>query len=134
MAFHTFAPDAAARKCLYGEIWKSGSSAGRNQLVPDTRLDPQTVYDREALDSLCMNTLPYAIRYRVAEFTGAELKVWMCFLSHANRQGKRAFVGMKRLLDETGLSEHGLDNAIAGLKKKGWINRFPLVNAQLASA
>ena len=47
-------------------------------------------------DNLIFKHLPYQVRSRLNEFTGAELKVWLCLLSH---------------------------NAIGGLKDKGWIVR-----------
>ncbi len=88
------------------------------------------LYEAEASDSICLNTLPYAIRQRLSEFTGGELKAFLCLLSHANRKEMRVWAGMKLLIRETGLSENGLDNAIAGLKKKGWIKRFQTVNSK----
>jgi hypothetical protein len=89
---------------------------------------PESIYRAEAEDSICLNTLPYAIRARLSEFTGAELKLLLCLLSHANRKEMRVWAGMKLMLRETGLSKFGLDAAIAGLKKKGWIKRFQIVN------
>lgn len=75
-------------------------------------------------DALMFKRLSYEIRCRLNEFTGAEFKVWMCLLSHANsKRGNRAWCGIKLIARETGLSKHGVDDAIAGLKEKGWIVR-----------
>ena len=75
-------------------------------------------------DKLIFKHLPYQVRSRLNEFTGAELKVWLCLLSHANsKHDGKAFPGISLMVRETGLSKHGVDNAIGGLKDKGWIVR-----------
>jgi hypothetical protein len=75
-------------------------------------------------DNLIFKHLPYQVRSRLNEFTGAELKVWICLLSHANsKHDGKAFPGISLMVRETGLSKHGVDNAIGGLKDKGWIVR-----------
>ena len=82
----------------------------------------------EAETSLCLNRLPYHIRARICEFTGAELKVWIALLSHANKDSRRAWVGYNLLMRETGLSYHGVKEAIRGLRQKGWISRYQTVD------
>ncbi|HWZ82837.1 MAG TPA: hypothetical protein VNW47_09445 [Terriglobales bacterium] len=93
------------------------------------RDETQDVYAAERACSITLNTLKYAVRYRLSEFTGAELKVFICLLSHANNKTKRAWVGLGAVLRETGLSQCGIKLAIAGLKRKGWIKRFQVRHA-----
>src|SRR5712664_45104 len=50
----------------------------------DKQQETAAILEREAKDSLALNRLPYEIRYRITEFTGAEFKVWMAHLSHAH--------------------------------------------------
>lgn len=88
------------------------------------------VYELEAKDSIRLNRLPYAIRYRISEFTGAEFKVWMAHLSHAHNKDKRSFAGVELLMNETGLSENGIKNAHAGLVRKRWITRYRAADSQ----
>jgi len=74
---------------------------------------------------LTHKTLPYEIRSRLNEFTGSEYKVWTCLLSHANsKHGGKAWCGVTLMMRETGLSKHGVDDAISGLRAKGWISRY----------
>jgi hypothetical protein len=95
------------------------------------------VYEAEMRDSVSLNTLPFAIRSRLGEFTGAELKVYLCLLGHANVKSLRTWAGLSLVRRETGLSEHGVTMAIAGLVRKRWIKRFgtrdPKTNQRRAS-
>lgn len=87
------------------------------------------LYAQEAANSLTLNVLSYDIRYRLSELTGAEFKVWMAHLSHANVSHKRSFPRIETLAQETGLSEHGVKIAHQGLVRKGWLKRIRLLNA-----
>ena len=90
----------------------------------------EQIYEVEASDSLVLNRLDYAIRLRISEFSGAEFKVWMCHLSHANNKSGRSFAGVRMLIRETGLSEHAIKLAHAGLVRKGWLKRYRVVNSK----
>ena len=70
--------------------------------------------------------LPVSIRDRLSELSGAELKVWLCYRSHANAEGI-AWPGRELLGKETGLSNDTISAARAGLGRKRW-----LVPAQVA--
>lgn len=93
-------------------------------------LPESDVVGAEAGNSLCLNRIPYWIRYRLGEFTGAELKVWLAHLSHANKKTKKSFAGVKLLMKETGLSEQGIKLAHRGLVNKGWIKRYQTIDAK----
>ena len=87
--------------------------------------DQSLLFDAEAESSLTFKRLPYQIRSRLNEFTGAEFKVWICLLSHVSeKKHKRAWAGLKLVMRETGLSRHGVEDAVAGLRRKGWITRY----------
>jgi hypothetical protein len=64
--------------------------------------------------------LPVSIRDRLSELSGAELKVWLCYRSHANATGV-AWPGRELLHEETGLSHDTISSARAGLGRKRWL-------------
>ncbi|MGH9634649.1 MAG: hypothetical protein ACRD72_07435 [Candidatus Angelobacter sp.] len=64
--------------------------------------------------------LPVSIRDRLSELSGAELKVWLCYSSHANTDGV-AWPGRELLRKETGLSFDTLSAARASLARKRWL-------------
>jgi hypothetical protein len=64
--------------------------------------------------------LPVSIRDRLSELSGAELKVWVAYRSHANIEGI-AWPGRPLLCEETGLSNDTISAARAGLKRKRWL-------------
>jgi hypothetical protein len=64
--------------------------------------------------------LPVSIRDRLSELSGAELKVWLCYRSHANATGV-AWPGRELLHEETGLSYDTISSARAGLGRKRWL-------------
>ena len=66
--------------------------------------------------------LPVTLRDRLLELTGAELKVWLAYTLHANKQGY-AWPNRETLHRETGLSEDWISTARQGLVKKGWLER-----------
>jgi hypothetical protein len=89
------------------------------------------IFADESADALLFKLLPYQIRARINEFTGAEFKVWIYLLTRANfKHGRRVWAGKKLIMEETGLSEHGVRAAIAGLLGKGWITRCQMVNRE----
>lgn len=88
----------------------------------------ESIMAREAASSLCLNTLPFAIRYRLSEFSGSEFKVWMAHLSHAHRKDKRSFISIALLRRETGLSLATVKAARRGLIKNGWMVRYKAVD------
>ena len=80
------------------------------------------------LRAACANTLPYAIRYRLSEFSASEFKVWIAHLSHAHRKDKRSFITVGLLIRETGLSLATIKLARRGLAKKGWLVKYKCVD------
>jgi hypothetical protein len=64
--------------------------------------------------------LPVGIRDSLSTLSGAELKVWICYMSHANKDGI-AWPGRDLLCDETGLSPETVSSARSGLKRKLWL-------------
>src|SRR5258708_2594054 len=98
--------------------------------TPTSNDNKQAIMEREAASSLNLNRLPYQIRYRLWEFTGAEFKVWMAHLSHAHGKDKRSFPSIALLIEETGLSEAGIMIARRGLVKKGWLVKYAVVDSK----
>jgi hypothetical protein len=64
--------------------------------------------------------LPVSIRDRLSELSGAELKVWLCYRSHANTLGD-AWPGRDLLCTETGLSHDTISAARMSLVRKQWL-------------
>lgn len=64
--------------------------------------------------------LPVSIRHRLWELSGAELKVWLCYRSHANMDGI-AWPGRTLLCKETGLSNDTVSAARSSLSRKRWL-------------
>jgi hypothetical protein len=64
--------------------------------------------------------IPVELRDHLAELTGNELKVWMCYLTHANDEST-AFLSDKTLGDETGLSQCTIQSSKKSLREKHWL-------------
>jgi hypothetical protein len=63
--------------------------------------------------------IPVYMREHLHEFTGAELKVFMCLLLHSGPDNT-AYPSNELMMQETGLSPCGLASAKKGLRKKGF--------------
>jgi hypothetical protein len=63
--------------------------------------------------------IPVSMREHLHEFTGAELKLFMCLYLHSGKDNT-AFPSNKTIMRETGLSRPGLKEAKKGLRKKGF--------------
>jgi hypothetical protein len=63
--------------------------------------------------------IPVSMREHLHEFTGAELKLFMCLYLHSGKDNT-AFPSNKTIMKETGLSRPGLKEAKKGLRKKGF--------------
>jgi hypothetical protein len=63
--------------------------------------------------------IPVSMRERLHEFTGAELKLFICLYLHSGKDNT-AFPSNKTIMRETGLSRPGLKEAKKGLRKKGF--------------
>jgi hypothetical protein len=64
--------------------------------------------------------IPVELRNHLAELAGNELKVWMCYLTHANDEST-AFLSDKTLGDETGLSQCTIQSSKKSLREKHWL-------------
>jgi hypothetical protein len=65
---------------------------------------------------------PINLRDRLHEFSGAQLKVWLAYLTHANQDfGGLAWPGLELLTKETGLSDDYISQVRWELVKKGWL-------------
>src|SRR5271169_3229218 len=63
--------------------------------------------------------IPVSVRERLHEFTGSELKVFMCLLLHSGPDNT-AYPSNELMMQETGLSHNTLRQAKQGLRKKGF--------------
>jgi len=66
--------------------------------------------------------LPVRIRNRLHELSGAEIKIWVAYLTHANADNI-AWPGLETLQKETGLSEDWISQSRGTLSEKGWLVR-----------
>jgi hypothetical protein len=65
---------------------------------------------------------PINLRDRLHEFSGAQLKVWLAYLTHANQEfGGLAWPGLELLTKETGLSDDYISQVRWELVEKGWL-------------
>lgn len=66
--------------------------------------------------------LPTAIRTRMGELSGAELKVWMTYFVRASvNGGKIASLSVKAISSETGLYHETVVKARQSLKRTKWL-------------
>lgn len=63
--------------------------------------------------------IPVSMRERLHEFTGSELKVFMCLYLHSGKDST-AYPTNELMMQETGLSHNTLQEAKQGLRKKGF--------------
>jgi hypothetical protein len=66
--------------------------------------------------------LPVSVRGRLRELSGAELKVWLVYLTRADESGI-AWPGRKSISDCTGLYDDSISAARRRLVEKGWLRR-----------
>jgi hypothetical protein len=66
--------------------------------------------------------LPVRIRNRLHELSGAEIKIWIAYLTHANTDNI-AWPSLETLQKETGLSEDWISQSRSTLTEKGWFVR-----------
>lgn len=65
---------------------------------------------------------PIKLRDRLHEFSGAQLKVWLAYLTHANKEfDGLAWPGLDLLRKETGLSDDYISKVRWELVKNGWL-------------
>jgi hypothetical protein len=62
--------------------------------------------------------IPVSVRECLHEFTGAELKLFLCLFLHSGKDNT-AYPSNKTIMKETGLSRPGLKEAKKGLRRKG---------------
>lgn len=70
--------------------------------------------------SLKLKPIPDEACRHLAEVSGNELKVWMCYYGHANDEGT-AFLSDETLSQETGMSPNTVQSCKKALRGKGWL-------------
>ena len=66
--------------------------------------------------------VPFALRERLHELSGARLHVWLAHWLHADKQGL-SWPSLDLLVKETGVSRHWIIQQRAWLRKRGWLKR-----------
>ena len=82
----------------------------------------EAVERKDAPDGKAWKKLPVTFRDRLHELTGAQLKVWISYLTHSNEEhGGLAWPGLKALARETGLYDDYISQVRGELIENGWL-------------